>query len=81
MDYCRISNKKPMLNKSIEIMVNYAEKLSKKFPHVRVDLYSIEGNIIFGELTFFNASGYMKFEPDKFDYELGEKFKLPLNDN
>jgi hypothetical protein len=54
-----------------------AEKLSKEFPHVRVDLYDENGDIRFGELTFFNASGYMRYEPDDFDFEVGEKFILP----
>ena len=54
-----------------------SEILSKKFPHVRVDFYNINGKIYFGELTFFMASGYLEFEPDKFDYVLGEMFVLP----
>ena len=58
-------------------MIKIAEKLSAPFPHVRVDLYNIKGKIVFGELTFFNASGYVKFNPDEFDYEMGEKFVLP----
>ena len=33
--------------------------------------------IIFGELTFFTASGYFNFAPDEFDYEFGAKWKLP----
>lgn len=66
--------KKP---ENFEKMINIAEKLSENFPHVRVDLYNIKGNIIFGELTFYNASGYTVFEPDEFDYILGEKFVLP----
>ena len=57
-------------------MIEYAEILSKDFPHVRVDFYNIKGKIIFGEMTFYNASGYTKFEPDNFDYILGEKFKI-----
>lgn len=60
-----------------EKMVEMARILSKGFPHVRVDFYDVDGEIIFGELTFFNASGYFKFEPDEFDYKLGEKFILP----
>jgi len=59
-------------------MVEIAEILSKDFPHVRVDLYNIDGKIIFGELTFFNASGYVQFEPDEFDFILGEQFVLPI---
>ena len=54
-----------------------ASTLSKDFPAVRVDFYHIEGKIIFGELTFFPWSGYMKFIPDEFDYQMGEKFVLP----
>ena len=57
-------------------MVKMAEELSKPFPHVRVDFYNISGNIIFGELTFFNASGYVEFEPDSFDKEMGNQFNL-----
>lgn len=33
-------------------MLNIAVQLSKEFPYVRVDLYSIKGKIYFGELTF-----------------------------
>jgi hypothetical protein len=58
-------------------MKRIASILSKNFPEVRVDLYSIRGKIYFGELTFFDGSGYFKFEPDKFDFILGKEFKLP----
>lgn len=60
-----------------EKMVELAERISEGFPHVRVDFYNIAGKIVFGEMTFFNASGYVEFEPDEFDYQLGEKFILP----
>ena len=62
--------------------LNYAEMkeiasiLAKSFPHVRVDLYSIEGEILFGELTFYGASGYQIFQPDEFDYVLGRQCEL-----
>ena len=57
-------------------MLLIAEKLAQDFPHVRVDLYNVEGKILFGELTFYNASGYMKYDPDDFDIEIGNKFIL-----
>lgn len=57
-------------------MVKVAEKLSKDFPFVRVDLYNVDGQIIFGELTFYPWSGYVQFRPDSFDYELGSHFSL-----
>ena len=58
-------------------MVSIAEDLAKEFPHVRVDFYDVNGNVIFGELTFYNASGFTKFEPDDFDFIMGEHFILP----
>lgn len=59
-----------------EKMLEIAEVLSRDFPHVRVDLYNIDGKIYFGEMTFFHGSGYIDFEPDEFDFLLGEKFNL-----
>lgn len=55
-------------------MKSIVEILSEEFPHVRVDMYNIEGQIYFGELTFFNASGYMKYNPDSADYVFGKKW-------
>lgn len=38
--------------KSFEHMKNIAETLSTDFEYVRVDLYEIDGKVLFGELTF-----------------------------
>lgn len=79
-------DEKPMLRilekpENYNEMVSIAEKLAKDFPHARIDLYDQDGVIRFGEITFFDGSGYMKFEPDEFDKILGEKFKLPNRNN
>lgn len=58
-------------------MIEIAEILAADFPHVRVDLYNLRGEIIFGELTFYPASGYTVFVPDEFDFIMGAKFQLP----
>lgn len=58
-------------------MLEIAAKLSKDFPFARIDLYNINGKIIFGEITFYPWSGYMEFCPDEFDFVLGEHFVLP----
>ena len=58
-------------------MIEIAKSLSKEFPHVRVDLYNISGNIYFGELTFYHASGMKKFTPESWDYQFGEWLRLP----
>jgi len=46
--------------KSLDKMFDYASKLSKGFPFVRVDLYNINGKIYFGELTFTPYAGLDK---------------------
>lgn len=58
-------------------MMELSRKLSKGFRHVRVDLYDINGQIFFGELTFFHFSGNVPFEPEEWDYKIGAWLKLP----
>ncbi len=74
---CEPVNRKMEKPKNFDKMIKIAEKLSEDFPFVRVDLYNMEGKIYFGELTFYPWSGYVQFTPDSFDFELGEKFRLP----
>ncbi|MBO7364679.1 MAG: glycosyltransferase [Lachnospiraceae bacterium] len=52
-------------------MVRVAEALCKDFPHVRVDLYNVDGKIYFGEMTFTNGSGFKRFYPDEMNLKLG----------
>lgn len=63
--------------KKFEEMWQLASKLSEGIPHVRVDLYCIKGNIYFGELTFFDSSGFAEFDPQEWNYKFGEWIKLP----
>lgn len=62
---------------NFDTMIKIAEKLSKDFPHVRVDLYNIKGKIYFGELTFYNASGYKSLLPNEYDLIFGKEFIIP----
>lgn len=56
-------------------MLRIARILSTPFPHARVDLYNVDGKIYFGEITFYDGSGYRTFYPDEFDRILGKKFQ------
>ena len=67
----------PSRPENYDEMIEVAEKLSKGFSHVRVDLYNINGKIIFGELTFTGGGGFGMFDPDEFDFILGEQWHLP----
>lgn len=60
--------------KSFENMKKYASILSKDFPHARVDFYESNNEVIFGEITFYDGSGYMKYDPDSFDYIIGKEW-------
>jgi hypothetical protein len=57
-------------------MLEISRKLSESFPHVRVDLYNIDGEIIFGELTFFHLSGIQKFRNESLEDEMGSWLDL-----
>ncbi len=59
-----------------EEMKEIVEKLSAGFAHVRVDLYNINGQIYFGELTLFHWSGMTAFEPEEWDYKFGSWIDL-----
>ena len=68
--------RKPEKPEGFEEMVQIAEKLSKGIPHVRVDLYYCNHHIYFGELTFFDGSGFDRIEPTEWDYKIGRWIKL-----
>lgn len=61
---------------NFDTMVEYAEKLAGDFPFCRVDLYNIDGNILFGEITFFHAGGLSEITPDEWRYKLGDSIDL-----
>lgn len=58
-------------------MWKLASELSKGHPFLRVDFYSVNNQIYFGELTFFPTSGIGGFNPDEWDYTFGSWIKLP----
>jgi hypothetical protein len=61
--------KKP---RNFKRMVSIAETLSEGYPHVRVDLYNVEGRIYFGELTFTPERGFVQWNPPSLDFEYGK---------
>ena len=58
-------------------MKELAVVLSKNIPELRVDFYEVNNKIYFGELTFFDGSGFDKIEPKEWDKKLGDWIKLP----
>lgn len=80
----RLYYQKAELEKDIEVerpinlteMLTLASKLGEKFQHVRVDLYNVNGKIYFGELTFFNQSGFDTDITYNTDLIWGKKIEL-----
>lgn len=70
------SNDKLIKPDCFEQMVNISKKLSEDFSMVRVDLYSFNGKVYFGELTFSSASGFDFPNPPSFDKELGKLIQI-----
>ncbi|NMC36405.1 hypothetical protein GYA49_05175 [Candidatus Beckwithbacteria bacterium] len=70
------SNKDIKKPKKLTEMITVAQKLSKDFPFVRIDLYEHENSIIFGEMTFYPENGFGTFRPQKYDYQFGTLLKL-----
>lgn len=87
-DYNHLSASNGVLNADIppkkperyNDMLILAEKLAKGINNVRVDLYCIEGNIYFSEMTFYHNGGMVAFEPYEFDVEMGSHFILCKHD-
>lgn len=58
-------------------MVAIAEKLSNNLDFVRVDLYSDDENVYFGEFTMYPGGGYEVFQPLSSDFDVGALWSLP----
>lgn len=63
--------------KKYEEMVRLASQLSKGIPQVRIDMYEVNGQVYFGEYTFFHHGGMVPFIPEQYDYIWGEQIVLP----
>ena len=67
----------PQKPESFDEMLDLARNLSKGFPHVRVDLYDINGKPFFGELTLYHWEGLMPFYPESWNDTFGGWLQLP----
>lgn len=68
------NNNKPV---SFEQMKGIATMLSEGIPHVRLDLYEVNGKIYFGEYTFSDAGGTGELKPKIWDRIFGDWITLP----
>ena len=57
---------------SLARMIEAAEELGREFDFVRVDLYEVQEQPLFGEMTFYPGSGLDPFDPISLDQAMGE---------
>lgn len=72
-DPTRVVERPPQL----EELLALSRKLACGIPFVRTDFYITDGQIRFGEMTFYPKSGYVKFFQTEWNRTLGDWIQLP----
>ena len=74
MRWCDVSpSEKPQtLPSNIEEMLDISKRISRQFSYMRVDLYTLNNRIYFGELTPFHQGAMQKFSDKTWDIKLGK---------
>jgi hypothetical protein len=55
-------------------MVRVAERLSRGFDFLRIDMYNVGGRVFVGELTVYPGGGFMRYLPRQLEESLGAKW-------
>ncbi|WP_312535371.1 ATP-grasp fold amidoligase family protein [Acinetobacter variabilis] len=61
---------------NLDLMIEYAEKISNPFIFCRVDLYNLNGQIKFGEITFYPGGATQQFSSEEADLEVSSWLKI-----
>src|SRR5699024_3351316 len=64
---------------NFEEMIDIAKKISQDIDFCRIDLYNVEGKILFGEITLTPKGGYLKFEPSSYNKRFGDIYYEELS--
>lgn len=60
-------------------MIEFSEKIAKRFDFVRVDWYEIEGKLYFGEITFHPGGGFDGLVTEAWDKKYGKLLNLNIH--
>ncbi len=66
------SPKIALLDEVLEI----AAKLAQGFPFIRIDLFIVNQMIYCNEMTLYDGTGFLRFNPDHFDFAFGDLIEL-----
>lgn len=72
------ANPQPLPPQHLVQMIGLARQLAIG-SFSRIDFYDVNGQVLFGEITFFPTSGMGGFEPEEWDFKFGEMITLPQN--
>lgn len=67
----------PSRPRNLETQISIARRLSQGIPFSRIDLYEINEQVYFGEITLYPASGFGEFYPPKYNEIIGKMLHLP----
>lgn len=60
-------------------MLRLSEKIASDMYHARIDWYQLHGKLLFGEITFYDGSGFELFPNEEDELYLGSLLKLPVD--
>lgn len=61
---------------NLDVMLDYVQKISSPFIFCRVDLYNVNGEIYFGEITFYPGGATQQFSSKEKDLEISSWINL-----
>ena len=67
----------PKFPDNIDLMLSLADRLGAGLDFIRVDMYNVNGRIVFGEFTNYAAGALEPFSPPEFDEVYGRKWRWP----
>lgn len=70
-----------MCPQHFEKMIELSRQLADDKPFSRIDFYDVNGQVLFGEITFFPTSGMGGFDPEEWDCKFGDLIELPTKYN
>ena len=65
--------------KCLDKMMELSELIAADMYHARIDWYQIDGRIYFGEITFYDGSGFERFDKEEDEIYLGNLICLPTD--
>ena len=66
----------PQFPEKLTEMIRLAETLSQGIKHLRVDFYEVDGQVYFGEMTFYDGGGFQPIVPERWDEVFGAWLSL-----